>query len=142
MGSIWREPEIHKSILSYVHTGHVPNDEFWHGIEHRRDIDPARFDHYHPNIAGFLKPPEIVGQLPDGPMVDDFRHRFEIAPHRFAHFHPFWGRLFAHEPHAGVLIVPPVVPPLTPSHGVPEPASVFLLGLGIIAACIYLKRRR
>jgi hypothetical protein len=136
MGSIWREPEVHKSVLSYINTGHIPDDAFWATVEHRRELDPVRFDLHHPNVAGFLRPPDVIGQLPHGPLIDDLRRRFEVAPHRFTSFHPFWGRLFAHEPHPGVPVVPPVIPPV---HGVPEPASIVPLFIGIVVAYVYLR---
>lgn len=144
MGSIWRDPEIHRAALSYVHTGHVPGDAFWRSLSDRRNLNPARFDDNHPNIAGFFAPPAVLGRLPNIPMVRDFRHRFEIAPIRFEHYHRFWGRLIRNEPTITVLppVVPgvpnvPILPPPVHGQGVPEPSSVVLLCVGLVVTWFY-----
>lgn len=151
MGSEWRlNPEVKLEAWAYTHTGGIAADPFWHRLEVRRALDPARFDHNHPNIAGFFTPPPVLGMLPHGPVLDDLRHRFEINPDRFTHYHPFWGDLFAHEPHVsghpapgpvpGQGTPPPVV---SPGPGaIPEPSSIVSLcaGLAIVLACLWRRR--
>jgi hypothetical protein len=155
-GGIWESPVVHRAVLSYIHTGHVPDKEgpdagFWKGVEHVRDMDPARFDARHRNIAGYFAKPAILGQLPHGPLIDELRYRFKERPYIFTRWHPFWGRLFAHEPHPVPPVIPPagpgvpgvpILPPAGPGQGIPEPLSVVSLCSGIMLAWLWMWRTR
>jgi hypothetical protein len=149
------DPEVRKEALYYARTGGIVHDQFWHSLEVRRDLNPARFDHNHPNIAGYFTPPSLLGSQPHGPILDDLRHRFEINPARFTHYHPFWGPVFEIEPHFSG--VPPIVTPPPsgtpggtsfppPSGGptpgaVPEPSSLSLVAIGVLLVGLWARWR-
>jgi PEP-CTERM motif len=50
--------------ISIAQTGHLPNDEIWNYLTWRRDLDPARFDHYHPEFVGIFMRAEHATQYP------------------------------------------------------------------------------
>jgi hypothetical protein len=109
-------------------------------LEHRRAINPARFDFHHPNIAGYFTAPTCLGEQPHGPALDWLRHKYEINPHRFTANHHFWGKLFAIEERSETTctITPPPPPPCHTS-AVPEPTSEMLLVVAILACgAVYL----
>jgi hypothetical protein len=153
MGSInlnWRlNPEVKREAWFYSHTGGVVDDPFWHHLEHQRELEPAAFDAHHRNIAGYFTKPDVVGQQPHGPVLDDLRHRFEVNPERFSKFHKFWGEIFAREPQVvpsvpGVpsTCTPPPCPPVE-QHAVPEPSGVALmLPIAVAILARVLKCRR
>jgi hypothetical protein len=137
------DPEVRKEALYYARTGGLYPDHFWHSLEARRDLNPARFDRNHPNIAGYFTPPTTLGSQPHGPILDDLRHRYEINPARFTHYHEFWGPIMAMEPR-GVTTPPIVLPP--PSGGptpgaVPEPSSLSLVAIGVLLAGLWARWR-
>jgi hypothetical protein len=160
MGSISNyQREVYRvGVESYSESGHLPfaygsivhGDPVsrpivaeWRMIEHRFDIDPARFDHYHPMLVGLFTPPECIGKLPETPFFDMLRHRYELAPHRFTHYHPVLGRLIKRdlETICPPMIMAPEVPMVTPPEmppemssggGVPEPGTFWMLVIGLV----------
>lgn len=144
MGSI-QLAELKKEANHYSFTGGVVSDTFWRDLEHRYDVNPDRFGHYHPNIVGFFTPPKCLGEPPNGPLLDGLRHRFDINPERFTRHHPFWGPLLVRDAAAesACLMVPliPVPVPIPPS-AVPEPGSAGMLGFCIAAVWIVMIMRR
>ena len=46
------------------HDGVLPNDAFWHRLEHRHDLNPSRFDRWHPHIARWIEQDEALKHTP------------------------------------------------------------------------------
>ena len=80
--------QIHAGIRYEAEHGVLPSDPFWSFLEHRYELNPARFSYYHPVSAWLI---EHQGQHHDG-------HR---TPHGWIGYmrHP----------------EPPVIPPCLPS---------------------------
>lgn len=88
----------------------LPDNYFWNALKEKRDINPARFDHYHPYIAPWFKlppvvpPPVVCEPLPCPPC----HPRCEVPPKC-----------------------------ITPPHIVPEPASFILAAIAIALLILY-----
>jgi hypothetical protein len=59
--------ELHSVVAeaktSLSETGHLPNDMIWDYLIWRRDLDPSRFDHYHPEFLGvFMQEQRLLEQ--------------------------------------------------------------------------------
>lgn len=52
--------EVAKERAYFALTGGIVNDPFWNALTIRRDLNPARFDHYHPNVAAFFIQPPVI----------------------------------------------------------------------------------
>jgi len=152
----------------------------------RRNLDPQRFDHYHPRLGMRLALDDrlragqaqdcrpMSGLLPDTARTRYLQHRRSINPTRFDHYHPQLGAVLAEDqllrsgqgcvspelispPLVGDTLVPPssgvpspdVPPPGVPSPlpptvgglvitpaGVPEPGSITLMLLGCTGIAI------
>ena len=131
----------------------------------RRNLDPARFDHFHPHLGPMLAIDDrlrmaqsqvcrpLSGLVPNTALTRYLHFRRNLNPKRFDFYHPTQGAILAEDDllRSGKgcvspeLIPPPVVfkPPVgTPSPGppigggpppirvVPEPASLTLILLG------------
>ena len=107
-----RELRFAKEFAS-THGGLLPGDAFWTYIRFRYDLDPSRFDHYHPRIYGMVAHDALV--------------RWEIA-------HPT-------PPNPPPIVVPPTppVPPVSPpvSSSVPEPSAAILLASALVAFVVF-----
>jgi hypothetical protein len=158
---VYRQPFYLVGVESYSEYGHVPlayglivdgkpvHHAFvteWRELEHRYDVNPVRFDHYHPDLAGLFTPAECVGKLPETPFFDMLRHRYELDPARFTHYHHVLGHLVARDlmTECPSVMPPPVMPPGGGGGGVPEPGSFLLLAIGLVFIVVigWLSRRR
>lgn len=52
--------EVAKERAYFALTGGIVNDPFWNALTVRRNLNPARFDHYHPNVAEFFVQPPVI----------------------------------------------------------------------------------
>ncbi len=145
----------------------------------RYDVDPVRFDHFHPKLGPYLAMDERLraaisqgcmgmgGLFANTPLTRYLHYRRDLNPKRFDHYHPALGALLAEDDRlraimagcvAGELIPPTITAPqdttaigtpspsaatggggITPSGGfvpsaVPEPGSLTLLIVGSVAA--------
>lgn len=111
-----------QGLNSYSHFGHVPETPIWHYLEWREEINPPRFDYYHPYFAGLFTPPHCVGLLPESPFYDNLEHRYDLNPVRFDNNHPYLADIMARNEY-------------TENHcpvtAVPEPGSLYLVLLAI-----------
>jgi hypothetical protein len=125
-----REYHLGKEFAA-AHDGLLPSDNFWSYLRARHELNPTRFDHYHPHIAGMLDRDEYVRSHESQP----------ILPVALGH--------------PTVAIVPPPVvipPPLKPSvpppgggssgggpgiSSVPEPSTLVLLATALIAVALF-----
>jgi hypothetical protein len=102
----------------------LPNTPYWNYLRYRHDLNPARFDHYHPRL---------------GHLLDlDLRYR---------QTHPC---MEAPEEELPITLPPiPIVPiptptPTPPSEVAPEPSSFYLCSIGLLLAFLlshYLTRK-
>ena len=107
---------VHEARASLRQTGLLPHNRIWDYMHWRRDLAPARFDHYHPEFAGLF--------------------RWEQRDiERMQHHQPTTGVLSGFGVISGT-ITPSVHtlknPPLVVAGGVPEPGTL-TLGLAAIA---------
>lgn len=58
---------IHLAVYKENHDGELPDWHWVNKMENRQDINPIRFEHYHPNFAELLKPPH--SHLPPPPII-------------------------------------------------------------------------
>jgi hypothetical protein len=141
---VYKQPFYLAGVESYSEYGHVPltyglivdgravRHSFvteWRELEHRYEINPTRFDHFHPALAGLFTPAECVGELPNTPFFDMLRHRYELAPARFTYYHPVLGALIKQDL---ATECPPVMPPGGGGGGVPEPSTFLLFAIGLV----------
>ena len=143
----------------------------------RRDVNPARFDHFHPTLGPLLARDDRLragqsqdcgtmnGLLPSTPLSRYLHHRRNLNPTRFDRFHPSLGAILAEDDNlrsnkgcvATQLLPPPVTvppPPGTPAPGppigggpppvraVPEPGSLTLVSLGLAGVLMFRVARR
>ena len=52
-----------------AHDGDLPTNDFWNYLRDRRDINEARFDHWHPVVGRMLRREEDSPPLPPLPPV-------------------------------------------------------------------------
>jgi hypothetical protein len=129
--SIWT-PKVQRDLtLSLAKTGTIPDNPFWAKLEDRREINPTRFDRYHPFIGALIRRDiEInAGKLcRDSPLFYDkhmfmkINERFEKNPHNFTHYHPLLGKVLSAQASYVNHFKPPCV--------VPEPATAVLWSIG------------
>ncbi|MBX6313333.1 MAG: hypothetical protein IRY99_10530 [Isosphaeraceae bacterium] len=105
----------------------------------RRALNPARFDHYHPQLGQILKrdlllraicrPGQHLRLLPDTPHTRYLKWRRSLNPQRFDHYHPVLGPILAEDdrllagpcPLSPEQILPPLINPPTPGGPVVPP---------------------
>lgn len=118
--------EVTKERAYYALTGGVINDHFWNALTIRRDLNPARFDHHHPNAAEFfeLRPPIMT--LPQPILFPPILPSPTTPPPATA------------PPESGC----PGLPPQAGPGVVPEPSSVILLALPLIFVGLVLWLRK
>jgi len=155
----------------------------------RRNLDPQRFDHFHPRLGMRLALDDrlragqaqdcrpMSGLLPDTARTRYLQHRRSINPTRFDHYHPQLGAVLAEDqllrsgqgcvspelispplvgdtlippapgvpspvpPIGGETITPTITPTINPTVGVPEPGSITLILLGCTVIAIPKMRR-
>jgi hypothetical protein len=117
---ILRDPNIEKQLCE--------------AVMDRRDLNPERFDHYHPTLGKLISNPEFF-------QYALFLYNKDTA--RFVHYHhrliPFIRGCFMmmeeKPPVTPEMPMPPVIPemPMPPiSIGIPEPPSFVLLLFGLL----------
>jgi hypothetical protein len=142
---------LHQARNSLRETGLLPQDRIWDYLHWRRDLDPSRFDYYHPEFAPLFRRE-----------LRDLRHLQQHQPTTPVIIGLTPGVLVGPTP--GVVVKPPIVPDTSipaswtsvvdppqdpsPSHGVtvPEPGTMTLalaaLAVGgAMVATRWLRRR-
>ncbi len=66
---VWHTEFLHAGRLSVQRTGHVPVGPLWGYLERRRDLDPRRFDHYHPALGRIFRSEHAMPTTPVVPVV-------------------------------------------------------------------------
>jgi PEP-CTERM motif len=128
--------------LSLAQTGSLPNTEIWNYLTWRHDLDPSRFDHYHPEFVGiFKREHQLQVERNEQPQTIQNVPSVSILPHTIlqsmAHSDP---------PTIGTTSGPSGGGPnFLPGGGaVPEPSSIMLLAVAIVlvaAGCLAHKWR-
>lgn len=102
--------------------GTLPNTPMWRMLEYRHDLNPARFDHWHPNI---------------GIILEHRDHHAIVPPHHWiGHMR---GPSLSCEP---LPALPP--PPQQGSQTVPEPAASTMLAMAfvLVGAWWFMTKRK
>ncbi len=149
-----------------ANNGQLPNTRVWQMLEFRHNLNPSRFNFYHPNVGrmiegqgdspappaeqivrgweGHMRGPEPVPQVIDPPVAPPPTVRLPPPPP------------VGPPPVVGPPIVPPVDPPLNPPGGqvvdptnpppnpqaVPEPAAFLMFAVAILTMGLFLHRGR
>ncbi len=114
-----------------AHFGDLPATTRLAYLLARRDVDPARFDHYHPGLGPILANDERLraaqgtpctpmnGLLPNSAHYRYLHYRRNLDPTRFDHYHPALGALLAEDDRlrTSTVCVPTVSPPPAGSSG-------------------------
>lgn len=96
------------------HNDLLPNTPFWKYLEYRHDIDPIRFDHYHPLMGRWIEQYEkIIGSCPAVLM-----------------------------PPVVIPVIPPPVGSPYRVASVPEPSSAVLLSIAVICGAVFVVATR
>jgi len=124
-----------------ANNGQLPDTRAWRMLEFRHDLNPSRFNFYHPNIGRMIEAGRIVPptETPDsggpGGTVDP-----EIIP-----------------PIVDPPVDPPITPPLDPPAGqevgpptsgqqdapaVPEPAAILMFAIAILSVGLVFQFQR
>ncbi|HZW30598.1 MAG TPA: hypothetical protein VFF52_07825, partial [Isosphaeraceae bacterium] len=88
---------LHQARNSLRETGLLPQDRIWDYLHWRRNLDPARFDSYHPEFAPLFRSE-----------LRDLRHMQHHLPTTGVNVEPMPGVLVGPTP--GVLVKPPIDP--------------------------------
>jgi hypothetical protein len=96
------------------HDRMLPDDTPWHRLEHRHDLDPSRFDRWHPHIGRWIEQEEGLKHMPVVPPV--------ILPPEGS----------GHTIHVPQVMSPPIAGGLVP-HTVPEPSGLVTMATVIAA---------
>jgi hypothetical protein len=108
------------------HDGMLPNDAFWHRLEHRHDLNPARFDRWHPHIARWIEQEEGLKHMPMVPPVlpppEGPEHTIQVPQIL----------LPPEGPGHTIYMPPPIVGGPVPS-AVPEPSGLVMVIVAIAA---------
>lgn len=118
-----------QGLTSYSHFGHPPDTAIWHYIKYRHDLNPERFDHYHPYLKGIFTPPCCIGLLPKSPFYENLEHKYAANPVRFDANHPYLADIMARNKYAESHCTEK--PPLA----TPEPSGL-VLGFTAIAVLL------
>ena len=128
-----------KSLPIPAHFGLLSPEARLAYLQERRNVDPVRFDHYHPHLGPLLSIDDRMraaqsqncmpmnGILPDNSLTRYLDYRRSIDPARFDHYHPALGAILVEDQKlkagqgcvAGEIIPPPI--PVPPPVGTPSP---------------------
>jgi hypothetical protein len=118
-----------KGLDSYSLTGHVPNTAIWNYLDYRYELNPGRFDYYHPYFEGMFTPAKTIGLLPQGPFWNNIVNKYNLDTPRFSYYHP--------------LLVVPLERNAAALASVPEPTSgtLLLIAVPILGWIVYSARK-
>ena len=120
-----------QGVTAYSLTGQLPHTAAWDYLTYRHDLNPTRFDHNHPRLAGLFDKPECVGEVPETPFWEKLEKRHDLNPTRFDHYHPFLGKIMDRNQEAEKGCQEGEHHPPT---AVPEPSSIVLGLFGLACA--------
>jgi hypothetical protein len=127
------------SLPGSVHFGQLSPEARLAYLQERRNLDPVRFDHFHPHLGPLLAADDRMraaqsqncmpmnGILPDNSLTRYLDFRRSLNPVRFDHYHPTLGAILVEDQKlkmgsgcvAGEIIPPPI--PVPPPVGTPSP---------------------
>lgn len=128
------------------HGGVLPNTLFWNYLKARHDLNPARFDHFHPVVGPLIERselamnPVVTNPVPlPIPVVIPPSLPIETPMTAPPVTLPIEMPITTPPIEMPPVINPPVInPPIVTPPAVPEPASVIMLTIGILG--IFLVR--
>ncbi|WP_165250890.1 hypothetical protein [Paludisphaera soli] len=133
-----------------ANNGQLPDTRVWRMLEFRHNLNPSRFNFYHPNIGRMI---DLQGETP-APPAEQIVRGWE-------------GHMRGPEPVPQVInppvnppvippVIPPIIPPLNPPAGqggtpttppvtpqaVPEPAAFLMFAVAILTMGLFFHRAR
>jgi hypothetical protein len=127
-----------------AHDGLLPDDPFWDNLRYRHTINAARFDHYHPRIAGMLDRDAAVRLLLAHPVTkpETVTPVKTVTPPRTVTTDPPVTKPIGTVTHTGSGGGGSEHPIPITTASVPEPSPMALLGVALAAAAVFRAGRK